>query len=32
VLNEQQAVKGGDKSIGGEGAPKVTGTADKEQN
>jgi cytochrome c len=32
VLTEQQAVKGGDKSIGGEGAPKVTGTADKEQN
>jgi cytochrome c len=32
VLNEQQAVKGGDKNIGGEGAPKVTGTADKEQN
>ena len=32
VLNEQQAVKGGDKSIGGEGAPKVTGTTDKERN
>jgi cytochrome c len=32
VLNEQQAVKGGDKNIGGEGAPKVTGTSDKEQN
>ena len=32
VLNEQQAVKGGDKNIGGAGAPKVTGTADKEQN
>ncbi len=32
VLTEQQAVKGGDKNIGGEGAPKVTGTSDKEQN
>jgi cytochrome c len=31
VLNEQQAVKGGDKNIGGEGAPKVTGTSDKER-
>ena len=31
VLNEQQAVKGGDKNIGGEGAPKVTGTSDKEK-
>ena len=30
VLTEQQAVKGGDKNIGGEGAPKVTGTSDKE--
>ena len=26
VLNEQQAVKGGQKNIGGEGAPKLTGT------
>ena len=31
VLTEQQAVKGGDKNIGGEGAPKVTGTSDKER-
>ncbi len=31
VQNEQQAVKGGDKNIGGEGAPKVTGTSDKER-
>jgi cytochrome c len=31
VLNEQQAVKGGDKNIGGEGAPKITGTSDKEK-
>ncbi len=31
VLIEQQAVKGGDKSIGGEGAPKVTGTSDQER-
>jgi cytochrome c len=31
VLNEQRAVKGGDKNIGGEGAPKVTGTSDKER-
>jgi cytochrome c len=30
VLNEQQAVKGGDKNVGGEGAPKVSGTSDKE--
>ena len=26
VLTEQQAVKGGQKNIGGEGAPKLTGT------
>ena len=26
VLNEQQAAKGGQKNIGGEGAPKLTGT------
>lgn len=26
VLNEQQAVQGGQKNIGGEGAPKLTGT------
>ena len=26
VLTEQQAIKGGQKSIGGEGAPKLTGT------
>ena len=32
VLNEQQAVKGGDKNIGGEGAPKVTGTSDAERH
>jgi cytochrome c len=31
VLTEQQAVKGGDKNIGGEGAPKITGTSDKER-
>jgi cytochrome c len=31
VQTEQQAVKGGDKNIGGEGAPKVTGTSDKER-
>ena len=31
VLTEQQAVKGGDKNIGGEGAPKVTGTSEKER-
>ena len=31
VLTEQQAVKGGDKNIGGEGAPKVTGTSDQER-
>jgi len=30
VLNEQQAVKGGDKNVGGEGAPKVSGTSDNE--
>ena len=30
VLKEQQAVKGGDKNVGGEGAPKVSGTSDKE--
>src|SRR5215210_6326213 len=32
VLTEQQAVKGGDKSIGGEGAPKVTGTSETDRN
>src|SRR5687767_2771986 len=32
VLNEQQAVKGGDKNIGGAGAPKVTGTSETERN
>jgi hypothetical protein len=26
VLNEQQAAKGGQKNVGGEGAPKLTGT------
>jgi cytochrome c len=26
VLTEQQAIKGGQKNIGGEGAPKLTGT------
>lgn len=31
VLTEQQAIKGGDKNIGGEGAPKVTGTSDQER-
>ena len=31
VQTEQQAVKGGDKNIGGEGAPKITGTSDKER-
>ena len=31
VLNEQQAVKGGDKNIGGAGAPKVTGTSETER-
>jgi cytochrome c len=31
VLTEQQAIKGGDKNVGGEGAPKVTGTSDKER-
>ena len=31
VLTEQQAVKGGDKNIGGGAAPKVTGTSDKEK-
>ena len=31
VLTEQQAVKGGDKNIGGGAAPKVTGTSDKER-
>jgi cytochrome c len=30
VQTEQQAVKGGEKNIGGSGAPKVTGTSDKE--
>jgi len=30
VLTEQQAVKGGDKNIGGGAAPKVTGTSDKD--
>mgnify|MGYP000492282194 CR=1 FL=1 len=28
---EQQAVKGGDKNIGGGAAPKVTGTSAKEK-
>jgi cytochrome c len=32
VLNEQQAVKGGEKNIGGAGAPKVTGTSETERN
>ena len=32
VLNEQQAVKGGDKNVGGEGAAKVTGTSETERN
>ena len=32
VLTEQQAVKGGDKNIGGEGAPKVTGTSETDKN
>jgi cytochrome c len=32
VLNEQQAVKGGEKNIGGAGAPKVTGTSETDGN
>ena len=32
VLNEQQAVKGGEKNIGGAGAPKVTGTSETDRN
>ena len=32
VLNEQQAVKGGEKNIGGPGAPKVTGTSQTERD
>jgi hypothetical protein len=32
VLNEQQAVKGGEKNIGGAAAPKVTGTSETERN
>ena len=31
VLSEQQAVKGGDKNVGGEGAPKVTGPSGAER-
>ncbi len=31
VPTEQQAVKGGEKAVGGAAAPKVTGTSDKEQ-
>jgi cytochrome c len=31
VLNEQKAVQGGDKNVGGEGAPKVAGTSDKDR-
>ena len=32
VMNEQQAVTGGQKNIGGEGAPKLTGTEPTKKN